>query len=123
MKMMRLMVRPDLRFYYLYFVGMRGGPDGIGWWWFLAKDPDSKPPQNGFQRVMNAFHGVYEWTGTAECLVIWLHLTSPLESKYLINFTVSSASGIRLSQWCCTFRLSSQRALVSSCQCYFVIII
>lgn len=48
---------------------MRDGPDGFGWWWSLAKDPDSKPPHNGFQRVMNAFHGVYEWTGTAEFLV------------------------------------------------------
>lgn len=32
-------------------------------------DPDSRPPSNAFQKVMNAIHAIYKWVKTPEAMV------------------------------------------------------
>ncbi|KAF7348773.1 hypothetical protein MVEN_01396800 [Mycena venus] len=38
------------------------------------RDPDSRPPTNALQRIMNGVHKVYRWAGTAEAVFIFKYV-------------------------------------------------
>lgn len=41
----------------------------IDFWGLLERDPDSKAPENGMQKLANLIHKLYLWTKTPEALV------------------------------------------------------
>lgn len=76
----------------------------LGWSYltlcFLELDPDSRPPTNVLQKIMNRVHALYKWCYTPEAVV---HLYTSLSLLILTNLIHSSHSSICSSVLPCGF--------------------
>jgi hypothetical protein len=91
-------------FSFLFFSLSILDPVLIDWligWVGAGKDPDSCPPTNLMQRLMNAIHNGYLWTGTAEAVVSPFFLFLFKKKRILTGCECSSRSNTCLSRSRC----------------------
>jgi hypothetical protein len=58
-----------------------------------ARDPDSRPPMNAFQRAMNGVHHLYRWSKTPEALVRdvdWIRVAVGADGKTSLRSSIRS---------------------------------
>jgi len=79
--------------------------------WLLGRDPDSRPPTNVPQKIMNAIHRLYQWSKTVEASVRSAGLL--LYFSDFADLLSSLLSSIRWSPLCFGFRQSFSNLRVS----------